>query len=160
MISVILAHHLRENHEEVMRRWLENLHGHIAEDFEQMLKTPMGSGVAHKLLNCTIDFLEAEDYQTAEILHGVRDIASDASFRRTAVGFGLPDIVTTAIAFRVALQDTLLEGAAHGSVENERALTEVVMALNELGDVLVSGEIAGYFSYHDFREDASDEDAA
>ncbi|MDO8736750.1 MAG: hypothetical protein Q7K29_06660 [Thermoleophilia bacterium] len=160
MISPTLAKHLRENHEEVMRRWLENLHGHIADDFEQMLKTPMGSGVANKLLNCAIDFLEAEDYQKADVLHGVRDIASDASFRRTAVGFGLPDIVATAIAFRLALQETLLEGTARGSVENERALTDVVMAINELGDVLVSGEIAGYFAYNNYREDKADEDAA
>ncbi|MBI5869686.1 MAG: hypothetical protein HZB44_01825 [Actinobacteria bacterium] len=160
MISNTLANHLRENHEEVMRRWLDNLHGHIADDFEQMLKTPMGSGVANKLLNCAVDYLEAEDYLKADVLHGVRDIASDASFRRTAVGFCLPDIVTTAIAFRQALQETVLDGAVHGSVENERALTEIVMALNELGDVLVSGEIAGYFAYNDFREDESDEDAA
>lgn len=160
MISHILANHLRENHEEVIRRWLENLHGHIAEDFEQMLKTPMGSGVANKLLSGAVDFLEAEDYLKADALHGIRDIASDASFRRTAVGFCLPDIVTTAIAFRLALQETLLEGAAHGSVENERALTEVIMAINALGDVLVSGEIAGYFAYNNYREDESDEDAA
>lgn len=160
MISLTLANHLRENHEEVMRRWLENLHGHIADDFEQMLKTPMGSGVANKLLNCAVDFLEVEEYCKTEVLHGVRDIASDASFRRTAVGFGLPDIVATAIAFRLALQETLLDGATHGSVDNERALTDVVMAINELGDVLVSGEIAGYFAYHDYRDDESDEDAA
>ena len=159
MIPLNLANHLRENHEEVMRRWLDYLHGRIAEDFEQMLKTPMGSGVANKLLSCAVDFLEAEDYHKADLLHGLRDIASDASFRRTAVGFCLPDIVTTAIAFRLALQETVLDGAVHGSVENERALTEIVMAINELGDALVSGEIAGYFAYHDFREDGSDEAA-
>lgn len=160
MIPPTLANHLRENHEDVMRRWLDNLHGHIADDFEQMLKTPMGSGVANKLLNCAVDFLEAEDYHKADVLHGIRDIASDASFRRTAVGFCLPDIVATALAFRLALQETVLDGAAHGSVEKERSLTEIVMAVNELGDVLVSGEIAGYFAYHNFRENESDEDAA
>lgn len=160
MIQLKLANHLRENHEEVVRRWLDNLHGHIADDFEQMLKTPMGSGVANKLLNCAVDFLEAEDYHKADVLHGVRDIASDASFRRTAVGFCLPDIVTTAIAFRLALQEAVLDGAAHGSVENERAITEIVMAINELGDALVSGEIAGYFAYQEYRKDKSAEEAA
>lgn len=160
MISLTLANHLRENHDEVMRRWLEHLHGQIADDFEQMMKTPMGSGVSHKLLICAVEFLEAEDYSKAEVLHGVRDIARDASFRRAAVGFGLPDIVMTAITFRQALQETLLEGSVHGSVENERALTETVMALNELGDVLVAGEIAGFFAYHDYRDEESIEGAA
>lgn len=160
MISLTLANHLRDNHDEVMRRWLENLHGHIADDFEQMMKTPMGSGVSHKLLGCAVDFLAAEEYCKVEVLHGVRDIARDASFRRAAVGFGLPDIVTTAIAFRQALQETLLQVAARGSVENERALTDTVMALNELGDVLVAGEIAGYFAYHDYQEKDSDKSAA
>ena len=158
MISPLLANYLRENHDEVMRRWLENLHGHIAEDFEQMLKTPMGSGVANKLLGCAIEFLEAEDYRKAEALHSVRDIASDASFRRTAVGFCLPDIVTTALAFRAAMQETLLFHAIHRDIEDEKAIVEGIMALNQFGDVLVAGEIAGYFSYNDFRE--TDEEVA
>jgi len=160
MISLNLAHNLRDNHEEVVRRWLENLHGNIADDFEQMMNTPMGSGVSHKLLGCAVDFLEAEEYRKAEVLHGMRDIARDAAFRRAAVGFGLPDIVTTAVAFRQALQETLLENSAHGSIENERALTEAVIALNVFGDVLVSGEIAGYFAYNDYRDDESEKDAA
>lgn len=158
MISDTLASHLRENHEEVMRRWLESLHGHIADDFEQMLKTPMGSGVANKLINSSIEFLEAEDYHKADVLHGLRDIASDAAFRRTAVGFGLPDIVTTAIAFRIALQETLLDHVLLGTIENERAVIEGIMALNQLGDVLISGEIAGFFAYNDFREDGRGEE--
>ena len=160
MISHTLASHLRENHEEVVRRWLENLHGCIADDFEQMLNTPMGSGVGNKLINCSIEFLEAEEYQKADVLHGLRDIASDAAFRRAAVGFGLPDIVTTAIAFRIALQETLLGHALRGTIENERAVVESIMALNQLGDVLISGEIAGFFAYNDFREDDRDEEVA
>jgi len=160
MISLTLASHLRENHEEVLRRWRENLHGRIADDFEQMLKTPMGSGVANKMVNCCIEFLESEDYQKTDVLHRLRDIASDAAFRRTAVGFGLPDIVTTAIAFRIALQETMLDHVLHGSVEDERAVIECILAINKLGDVLVSGEIAGYFAYNEFREDEQDENVA
>ncbi len=45
-----LAKSLRLNHDEVIRRWMDNLHGHIADDFEEMLQTPMGNGVAGKLL--------------------------------------------------------------------------------------------------------------
>jgi hypothetical protein len=160
MISQLLANNLRENRDEVIRRWLENLSGHIADDFEQMLKMPMGNGVANKLLNCAIDFLEAEDYDRSEVLHGARDIARDAAYRRTAVGFGLPDIVATAIAFRNALQETLLYHCLHGSVEDERVIIEVLLALNRLGDVLISGEIAGYFAYQDYRESGEDEEVA
>lgn len=152
MISHTFASYLRENHEEVIRRWLENLHGHIADDFEQMLKTPMGSGVANKLISCSIEFLDAEEYQKANALHELRNIASDAAYRRTAVGFCLPDIVTTAIAFRIALQETLLDHVLHGTVEKERAIIEGILALNQLGDVLISGEIAGFFSFNAFRE--------
>ncbi|MCL4474083.1 MAG: hypothetical protein M1539_00785 [Actinobacteria bacterium] len=153
MISPECANHLRENHDEVIRRWLENLHGHIAEDFEHMLRTPMGSGVANKLLSCAVDFLEAEDYLKTEALHSARDIARDASFRRTAVGFCLPDIVTTALAFRAALEETVLFHAIHRSIEDEKAITDTVMELNQFGDVLVAGEIAGFFSYNSFKSD-------
>ncbi len=157
MIQLTLANHLRDNHDEVMRRWLENLHGNIAEDFEQMLMTPMGSGVSNKLLNCVIDYLEAEEYQKGSFLHGIRDIACDASFRRAAVGFGLPDIVATAIAFRRALEETLLYHAFHASIEDERSIIDGMLALNRLGDVLVSGEIAGYFAYQNY---SGEEDVA
>ena len=152
MISLSLANHLRENHDEVIRRWFENLHGYIAEDFEQMLKTAMGGSVANKLLSGAIEFLEAEDYRKPEILHGFRDLASDAAFRRTAVGFGLPDIVATATAFRHALEETLLYHAIRGTVDHEHQIIEGIMAINQLGDVLVSGEIAGYFAYLNFRQ--------
>ena len=157
MISTQLAGYIRENHEEVIRRWQDNLRGHIAEDFEQMLQTPMGSGVANKLLNCAIEFLEAEDYRKLETLHMVRDIASDASFRRTAVGFCLPDIITTALALRAAIQETVLYHARHRDIDDEKAIVEGIMALNQFGDALVSGEIAGFFGYNDFREDDAEE---
>jgi len=160
MFALPLAKCLRENHEEVVRRWLESLHGRIADEFEQMLKTPMGGGVAHKLLGGAIEFLEAEEYQKAEVLRRVRDTASDAAFRRAAVGFNLSDIVATALAFRVALQDTFLSHSLHGGIEDERTVIESLLALNRLGDVLVLGEIAGYFNYHDFRKTASDEEFA
>ncbi|MHB1362110.1 MAG: hypothetical protein ACYCW5_05895 [Thermoleophilia bacterium] len=153
MMSPECANCLRENHDEVIRRWLQNLHGHIAEDFEQMLRTPMGSSVANKLLSCAIEFLEAEEYLKAEALHSVRDIASDAAFRRTAVGFCLPDIIATALAFRDALQETVLFHAIHRSIEDEKAIVDSIMELNQFGDALVDGEVAGFFSYNDFRGD-------
>jgi len=160
MISPVLANHLTDNREEVIRRWLDNLHGHIAEDFEQMLNTPMGAGVANKLLGCAIDFLGAEEYRQSEVLHGVRNIARDAAFRRAAVGFGLPDIVATALAFRAAIQDTMLHHYVRASDDDGRAIVEVLVALNRFGDVLVSGEIAGYFASQNYREADEDKEVA
>lgn len=157
MLTHSLAKSIRMNHEEVLRRWLENLHGHIADDFEQMLLTPMGNGVATKLLGYAVDYLEAEDYQRNEVLHSVWSAAREASFRRAAVGYGLQDIVTTALAFRNALQETLLNNVTPSDSTEERKLLEGIMAINRIGDSMVSGEIAGYFSYQGFHEDQAGE---
>lgn len=148
-----MAKSLRLNHDEVIRRWMENLHGHIADDFEEMLQTPMGNGVAGKLLDCAVDYLETEEYNRSEILHMVWNVARDASFRRTAVGYGLQDIVTTALAFRNALQQTILNNLTPCEAEQDHELVGGLLAVDRIGDAIISGEIAGYFSYLDFRDE-------
>jgi len=160
MNSPAVAQHLRENHDEVISRWFENLHSRVADDFEQMLRTPMGTAVAKKMLEYAIEFLETEEYRKADVLHGARKIAGDAAFRRAAVGFSLPDIVATALAFRAALQETVIDHSNHGSIDDERGIVVGIMELNRLGDVLVAGEIAGYFAYRDFSETEDDEQVA
>lgn len=153
MNSLSLAKTLRANQDEVIRRWLDNLNGHIAEDFEQMLRTSMGMGVATTMLAHAVEFLEAEDYEQSDILRRVRSISREASFRRSAVGFSLQDIVYTALAFRRALEETLMNHAVHSGEREGGRLLEGILALNHFGDKVISGEIAGYFAYHAFRDE-------
>ena len=157
MLTHSLAKSIRMNHDEVLRRWLENPHGHIADDFEQMLQTHMGNGVSTKLLGYATEYLEAEDYQRSEILHRVWCATHEASFRHTAVGYGLQDIITTAPAFRNALQEMLLNNVTPANSVEERGLLEGIMALDRVSDSMISGEIAGYFGYQGFREDEEEE---
>ena len=159
MLADSLAKSLRLNHDEILRRWLDNLHGHIADDFEQMLKTPMGNAVAMTLLGHAVDYFEVEEYRKSEILHGIWDVAREASFRRAAVGYGLPDIITTALAFRNALQQTLLNNLTPADSEEEQGLLNGILAIDRMGDAMVSGEIAGYFGYQ-ASLDSMDEEAA
>lgn len=63
MNSIDITRTLSENHEEVVRRWLEGLHGQVAEDLEDMMRTPMGNSVAGKLLACAVEYLGAEAYE-------------------------------------------------------------------------------------------------
>jgi hypothetical protein len=156
MISLALSTTLRENHDEVIQRWMEYVHGAIAEDFEQMLRTPMGRAVASNQLGYAVELMGAEEYQVCELLHRARDAARDASFRRAAVGFGLPDIVKTAMAFREALQETLLNHVSADKELDSRMIIEGLLALNKLGDAIIAGEIAGFFAYHEFTEKTED----
>ena len=152
MISLTLSSTLRENHDEIIQRWLENIHGQTAEDYEQVLRTPMGHAVATNLLNYAVELMGAEEYQESELLHRARDAARDASFRRAAVGFCLPDIITTAMALRSAMQETLLNHVTPGDSVDEQTIVEGLLAINRLGDAIVSGEIAGYFAYHEYTD--------
>ncbi len=159
MHAFTIASVLRENHEEVIRRWLGDLHGEIAEDYEEMLLTPMGRGLANKLLGLAVDYLGAEQYQLSEVVHQARDAARYSSYRRAAVGFSLTDIVATAVSFRRALNDTLTNHITPASAQEYKQLLDAVMALNRFCDAIVVGEIAGYFARRDFSGDDSEEAA-
>ncbi|MHB1390262.1 MAG: globin family protein [Thermoleophilia bacterium] len=153
MNSLSLAKVMREKQDEIIRQWLDNLEGHIADDFLQMLSTPMGTDVASKLLAYLVEYLKAEEYERADVMHRMREAARDASFRRSAVGFGLPDIVFTALTFRRSVQEILLNNIVSSGVEEELLLLDTVMTLNRLGDQIVTGEIAGYFAFHEYRQE-------
>jgi hypothetical protein len=155
MHSISLSKILRQNQHEVVRRWHDDLSGNIAEDFRDMLETPMGTGVAAKLLSMAIEYLEAEDYQKNDLLRRMRNLTREASFRRSAVGFALPDIVFTALAFRQALEETILNHVARSDSDDE-VLVAGILALNRLGDAMVSGEIAGYLGYLQYRGEEED----
>jgi len=155
MEPISLSKILRLNQQEVVRRWHDNLSGNIAEDFQDMLETPMGTSVAAKLLSMAIEFLEAEDYEENELLRQMRSVAREASFRRSAVGFALPDIVFTALAFRRALEETILNHVTRSDTDDE-VLVSGMLALNRLGDAMVSGEIAGYLGYLQYRGEEED----
>lgn len=142
---------LRENYDEIINRWLENCQGHIAEEFEQMLRTPMGHSVAYSMYSLMLKYLEAEEYETGNIFHDIRKCASEASFRRAAVGFSLPDIVTTVIAFREAVQQTLINHFCSISSEGE-ALLECFTRLTRLGDAMIEGGLSGFFTFSKFGD--------
>lgn len=148
-----LANSLRENHSEVIRRWHENLTGKVAEEFVQMLHTPMGGSVVTKLLSLAIEFLEAEEYEEGDVLHRVRSVAQESSFRRSAVGFCLPDIVFTALALRRAMEETVFNHALHHGFDEGEELLAGIMALNRFSDAMISGEIAGYFAYLEYQQE-------
>ncbi|MCL6106654.1 MAG: hypothetical protein M1309_04820 [Actinobacteria bacterium] len=152
MISLTFANVIRENHEETIQCWLKSIQGRVAEDYQQVLQTPMGRAVATTLLGLAMELLSAEEYQRAEILHRVRDAANDDAFRRTAVGFCLPDLITDATLFRQALEETLFNHVNPASGEEFAGFRAAFTALNKLGDALISGKVSGYFTYRDFRD--------
>lgn len=158
MVTPQLLKILRENHDEVVQRWLDNCNGRIAEEFQEMLRTPMGAGIATSMFSLSMEYLEAEDYEATNILRRVRDAASNSSFRRAAVGFNLPDIVTTAIKFRDAMQETLINHYYRDNAGKDEGLLECIIKLMQLGDALVAGEIAGFFTFSKFGD--SDEEIA
>ncbi|MHB0866325.1 MAG: globin family protein [Thermoleophilia bacterium] len=161
MNELSLAKVLREKQDEIIRRWLDNLDGHIADDFLQMLNTPMGVGVASKLLSYMIEYLKAEEYERADVLHRMREDSREAAFRRSAVGFGLPDIVLTALVFRRSVQEVMLNNIVPSGVDEELLLLNTLMIINLLGDKIVCGEIAGYFAHQEYcQQKQEDRDIA
>lgn len=156
MNSITISSILRENGEEVIQRWLQVLHGEIAEDYEQMLLTPMGSGFGKKLLNMAIECLAADDLEMNDAIHSARNVARDSSYRRASVGFSLHDTVATAMSFRRALNDTLTNHFTPSSLEDYRQMVEALLSLNRFCDAIIAGEIAGYFACRDFNDNDSE----
>lgn len=140
---------IRENQGEVLRRWLEDLHGQIAEDYEQALSTPMGKDLARKLLKLVIDFVESESYREADRLRRVRTYARETAYRRASVGYSLADIVATGISFRRALNFTIMNHFTPAGVHEAGGLLEAVLAVDRFGDAVLGGEIDGFLAYRE-----------
>jgi hypothetical protein len=149
---ITISHILRENQEEVLRRWLDDLHGHIAEDYEQALLTPIGKGVAMKLLKLVVDFLESESYREADTLRRAREHAHDVSFRRASIGFSLTDIVATSLSFRRALGGTIMNHFNSSGADRAGSLLDAVLSFNRFGDAVLAGEIAGFLDWQRFDD--------
>jgi hypothetical protein len=147
-----ISHILRENQEEVLRRWLDDLHGSIAEDYEQALLTPIGKGVATKLLKLVVGFLESESYREADMLRRAREYAQEVSYRRASVGFSLNDIVATSLSFRRALCATIMNHCNSPKSEQACSMYDAVLAFNRFGDAVLAGEIAGFFEWQGFDD--------
>lgn len=160
MISLYIANKLKENHDSIIQHWLQGLHGQIAEDYEQMMLTPMGTGCANRLLGLVVGLLESEEYQEPELLRKARLVAREASLRRAAVGFSLADIVTTALTFRITLNDTLMNHVSPSTADEFKELLGAVMVIDRFCDAVVSGEIAGYFASRELKEEGAEADAA
>jgi hypothetical protein len=152
MISLDLAKTLRENLDEIVQRWLSAVHGHVAEDYEQILHTSMEQSVLSTLTGLAVELLGAEEYQRPEIIHRARDVARDSAFRRAAVGFCLPDLITNAIAMRTALVETVFNHVTPSISEGSTQLRDSILALNQFGDAVISGEIAGFFAYYNYGD--------
>lgn len=153
---ITITHILRENQEEVLRRWLDDLHGRIAEDYEQALLTAIGKGVAKKLLKLVVDFLESESYREGDTLRRAREYAHKVSYRRASVGFSLTDIVTSSLSFRRALNGTIMNHFNASASDQACSLLDAVLALNRFGDTVLAGEIDGFFAY----QESDDQEAA
>jgi predicted nucleic acid-binding protein len=156
MVAPRLIAVLRENHEDIIDHWMDNCRGHLAEEFEQMLETPMGHSVASSMYNLALEYLEAEDYETTAILHRAHELAIKASYRRAAVGYSLNDIIIAAVAFRNAMQETLVARFHPANSDDEHALLQCIIRLTHLGDAFVAGRIAGFFSFSKFGTDDDD----
>lgn len=144
---------LRENSEEILRRWLEACSGRIADEYQQLLNTPVGRKNCLTRIGLTIRFLEAEAFESTGVLREVRENARENAYRRAAAAYSLTDIVNVAVCFRNALLETMRNHHNITGAEEGQDFLDCVAALLQAGDAMVWGDIAGYFTYFKFCEE-------
>ncbi|MEK7817074.1 MAG: hypothetical protein AAB281_02350 [Actinomycetota bacterium] len=160
MISPNINKTLRENQGELICKWYDNVHGRVAEDFEQTLRSPMAKSVCMKILTGIQDFFCSEDFREHEVLRNVRDVSYNVSYRRAAVGYNLSDIVAESQVFFEAVTKTLLNNVNPANTDEARELLESVVAIHRIQDVSVMGRIAGYFAYDQYHDNEGDAEIA
>ena len=160
MISPMLNKALRENQGEIVCKWYDNVHGRVAEDFEQTLRSPLAKSVCMKILTCIQDFFCSEDFREHEVLRNARDVSYNVSYRRAAVGYNLADIVAESQVLFEAVTQALLNNVNPTNTDEARELLEGIVALHRIEDASVMGRIAGYFAYDQYHDNEGDAEIA
>ncbi|MHB0914452.1 MAG: RsbRD N-terminal domain-containing protein [Thermoleophilia bacterium] len=144
---------LRENSAEILRRWLDDCSGRISEEYQRLLSTKMGGKICQTRLELTVKYLEAEAFEMSGVLRELREMDRESAYRRAAAGYNLTDIVNVTVSFRNALIETLMNHYNITGAEDGQEFIECIASLVQMGDAMVWGDIAGYFTYFKFCEE-------
>jgi hypothetical protein len=107
---------LRDRRDEITRHWLALLPGVVADDYREVLESPIGARLAHQVIDDLVSYTEAEEYEAPTTLHRVAEAAAAEAARRAALGFSLDDLLAGLQLLREAMWDALMDALVVGEL--------------------------------------------
>jgi hypothetical protein len=132
---------LRDQREELRRRWHDALPGRVSDDYAELLTSPVGDRLLRGLVEQLVSVSQAEEYEVAGLRRRYQaDFARDVE-HRLALGFTARDIAGGVQAVRLAVLDVLGDAVVGGELPPQGETLVELKALEEFLDGLVGAII-------------------
>lgn len=138
-----LAFIIRDRREEIGRRWVASLEGAVADDYRELLASPIGIRQLRKLVDDLVAYSEAEEYEIAATLRRIEEEAVDDAVRRVALGFDLSDLLMALQLLRGAIWDSLADALVVGQLPPPGEMMAQMKVVDMILDHLVRAEVLG-----------------
>lgn len=138
-----LAFIIRDRREEIGRRWVASLEGAVADDYRELLASPIGVRQLRKLVDDLVAYSEAEEYEVAATLRRIEEEAVQDAARRVALGFDLSDLLMALQRLRGAIWDSLSDALVVGELPPPGEMMAQMKVVDMILDHLVRAEVLG-----------------
>jgi hypothetical protein len=134
---------MRARREDIERRWLTAASALVGDEYREMLQSPLGMRLLHKILDDLADYGAAEEYQATAVLRRIEEEAAAEARHRVALGFALADILAALQAIRTAVWDVFIDAVAEGRLPPLGQAMAEMKEMDQLLDRIVRAEVAG-----------------
>jgi len=124
---------LREQREELRRRWHDALAGRVSDDYRELLVSPVGDRLLRGLVEQLVALSQAEEYEVAGLRRQHEADFARETEHRLALGFTPHDLAGGVQAVRLAVLDVLGDAVVSGELPS---LGETLLELRALDDFL------------------------
>ncbi len=124
---------LREQREQLRRRWHDALAGRVSDDYRELLVSPVGDRLLRALVDQLVALSQAEEYEVAGLRRQYEAEFGSEAEHRLALGFTAHDLAGGVQAVRLAVLDVLGDAVVGGELP---PLGETLVELRALDDVL------------------------
>jgi hypothetical protein len=124
---------LRDQREELRRRWHEALEGRVADDYVELLASPVGDRLLRTVVEHLLAVAQAEEYEVPGLRRQFEAQFADEAEHRLALGFSPRDVAGGIQAVRLAVLDVLGDAVVTGDLP---PAGETLVELRALDDVL------------------------
>jgi len=132
---------LRDQRDELRRRWHEVLPGQVGDEYAELLASPVGDRLLRGLVEQLVAVSQAEEYEVAGLRRRFEGDFRREVEHRLALGFAARDLAGGVQAVRLAVLDVLGDAVVGGELPPVGETLVELRALDEFLDELVAAVV-------------------
>ena len=133
---------LRDHREALWRHWADALDGAVADDYRDLVSSPLGERILRTLIDDLITCSEAEDYEVPGLMTRLEERVTAESEHRVALGFTVADMVVALHVLRGVIVDELIDALVLDEMPAFADSLDQLKAANAFLDRLVCATMA------------------